>query len=199
MTRARTIGVLGAVLGVLLGIAGCAATNSAPTTSAPPQPAAAAGAQAPPTAGAGSCHYRGAPIGGEGPCGRILIRGEVDPRVRADTLRSTICSAGWSKQTRPPVQVTEPITKERFRAYAVTTPLQSVELDHLLPIALGGNTSVANLWPQPWDGTDGAHVKDVLEARLAAMVCAGQLPLATAQHDIATDWVAAYHKYVGPN
>jgi hypothetical protein len=193
MTRTRTIGVLGAVLGVLLGIAGCAATTSAATTPAPPKPAAAAGAQAPPTAGAGSCHSRGALPDA------VCTPGEADPRVRADTLQSTICSAGWAKQTRPPVQVTKPIKKERFRAYAVTTPLQSVELDHRVPIALGGNTSVANLWPQPWDGTDGAHVKDVLEARLAAMVCAGQLPLATAQHDIATDWVAAYHKYVGPN
>lgn len=193
MTRTRTIGVLGAVLGVLLGIAGCAATTSAATTPAPPKPAAAAGAQAPPTAGAGSCHYRGALPDA------VCTPGEADPRVRGDALRSTICSAGWAKQTRPPVQVTKPIKKERFRAYAVTTPLQSVELDHRVPIALGGNTSVANLWPQPWDGTDGAHVKDVLEARLAAMVCAGQLPLATAQHDIATDWVAAYHKYVGPN
>jgi hypothetical protein len=27
------------------------------------------------------------------------------------------------------------------------------------------------------------------------MVCAGTLDLATAQHDIATDWIAAYKKY----
>ncbi len=26
-------------------------------------------------------------------------------------------------------------------------------------------------------------------------VCAGQLDLKTAQHDIATDWIAAYKKY----
>ena len=27
-------------------------------------------------------------------------------------------------------------------------------------------------------------------------MCAGQLPLDTAQRDIATDWIAAYHAYV---
>jgi len=193
MTRTRTIGIPGAVLGVLLGIAGCAATTPAATTPRPPQPAAAAGAQAPPTAGAGSCHSRGALPDA------VCTPGEADPRVRADTLRSTICSAGWAKQTRPPGTGDGTDQEGAVAGLRGNHPLQSVELDHLVPIALGGNTSVANLWPQPWEGTDGAHVKDVLEARLAAMVCAGQLPVATAQHDIATDWVAAYHKYVGPN
>ena len=27
------------------------------------------------------------------------------------------------------------------------------------------------------------------------MVCGGQVDLATAQHDISTDWIAAYRKY----
>ena len=31
------------------------------------------------------------------------------------------------------------------------------------------------------------------------MVCAGQLDIATAQHDIATDWIEAFKKYIGPN
>jgi len=160
MTRTRTIGVLGAVLGVLLGIAGCAAT-----TSAPPQLAAAAGAQAPPTAGAGSCHYRGALPDA------VCTPGEADPRVRADTLRSTICSAGCSPWNS---------TISYQLLWAAT---------HLLPIS-GPNRGTGPTVPTS---------KTWLEARLAAMVCAGQLPLATAQHDIAADWVAAYHKYVGPN
>jgi hypothetical protein len=29
------------------------------------------------------------------------------------------------------------------------------------------------------------------------MVCAGKVPLDTARHDMATDWLAAYRKYVG--
>jgi len=188
MTRTRTIEVLGAVLGVLPGIAGCAAT-----TSAPPQPAAAAGAQAPPTAGAGSCHYRGALPDA------VCTPGEADPRVRADTLRSTICSAGWAKQDPPPGTGDGTDQERAVPGLRGNHPAAVRGTRPSRTNCRGGNTSVANLWPQPWDGTDGAHVKDVLEARLAAMVCAGQLPLATVQHDIATDWVAAYRKYVGPN
>ena len=40
-----------------------------------------------------------------------------------------------------------------------------------------------------------ARVKDELERLLPNLVCAGTLPLATAQRDMATDWIAAYKKY----
>ena len=52
----------------------------------------------------------------------------------------------------------------------------------------------ANWHPGPWN----AHVKDKLEDRLHALVCAGRLPLEQAQREIAADWIAAYEKYVGP-
>jgi hypothetical protein len=41
-------------------------------------------------------------------------------------------------------------------------------------------------------------VKDSLEARLHALVCSGKLDLKTAQQAIATNWLAAYNRYVGP-
>jgi len=37
-----------------------------------------------------------------------------------------------------------------------------------------------------------------VEDRLHALVIRGELDLKTAQHEIATDWIAAYKKYVGP-
>jgi hypothetical protein len=39
-------------------------------------------------------------------------------------------------------------------------------------------------------------VKDVLERRLHNLVCAGKVDLKTAQHEIATDWIKAYQKYI---
>ena len=39
-------------------------------------------------------------------------------------------------------------------------------------------------------------MKDVLERRLHNLVCAGKVDLKTAQHEIATDWIKAYQKYV---
>jgi hypothetical protein len=116
--------------------------------------------------------------------------------VTQDNIASTICVPGWSKQVRPPASVTEPIKQERMRAYGVTSPAKSVELDHEIPIGVGGATSTANLWPQPRDGDAGANKKDELEARLHDLVCALDLPLAQAQDEIASDWLAAYRKYV---
>ena len=69
-------------------------------------------------------------------------------------------------------------------------------MDHLISLELGGSNSIRNLWPesrrtQPWN----AWVKDALENKLHRMVCTGQLDLKVAQHDIATNWIAAYKKY----
>ncbi|MGC2279702.1 MAG: hypothetical protein WA603_06770, partial [Candidatus Acidiferrales bacterium] len=44
-----------------------------------------------------------------------------------------------------------------------------------------------------------AHRKDALEEYLHQLVCAGKLDLPTAQHDIATNWIAAYKKYFHTN
>ena len=41
-----------------------------------------------------------------------------------------------------------------------------------------------------------AHAKDALEERLQYMVCDKQIDLASAQRQIATDWIAAYKKYL---
>jgi hypothetical protein len=52
------------------------------------------------------------------------------------------------------------------------------------------------LWPQSYTATVwNAHVKDALEDRLRDLVCDGQLDLATAQREIAANWVEAYKKY----
>jgi hypothetical protein len=72
------------------------------------------------------------------------------------------------------------------------------EIDHLIPLCLGGSDDLSNLWPPPrlsiepiWN----AEAKDRLERLLCDMVCAGQIDIATAQAAFASDWIAAYHKY----
>jgi len=77
---------------------------------------------------------------------------------------------------------------------------EDYEIDYLIAPRLGGTEDIRNLWPEPyrtrmWN----AHVKDALEERLHEMVCRGELDLLTAQHDIATDWIAAYKKYFHTN
>ena len=77
--------------------------------------------------------------------------------------------------------------------------LRDYELDHLVPLGLGGAPAdPRNLWLEPRHPADGwdADRKHELEAELSRLVCAGKLSLADAQHAIATDWIAAYRRYV---
>ena len=55
------------------------------------------------------------------------------------------------------------------------------------------SNSAKNLWPQK---VADAHRKEVLEDRLRELVISGRLDLRTAQQAIASDWIAAYQKYV---
>jgi hypothetical protein len=69
--------------------------------------------------------------------------------------------------------------------------------NHLIPLELGGASTVANLWPEQRAGARGAARKDDLENALKRQVCSGALSLAAAQRDIASDWEGAYRIYVG--
>jgi anti-sigma factor RsiW len=75
-------------------------------------------------------------------------------------------------------------------------PQAEYELDYLITPELGGAPDARNLWPQRYDVPGwNARVKDQLEQLLPSLVCAGEVDLATAQQEIATDWIAAYRKY----
>ncbi len=93
---------------------------------------------------------------------------------------------------RPPTSVTDRIKLERIAAYGLPRPPSLYELDHLIPLELGGApAAVANLWPEPYASRSGARSKDVVENRLRDEVCAGALTLAAAQHAIASNWETA--------
>jgi hypothetical protein len=91
------------------------------------------------------------------------------------------------------VSVTEPIKRQQMVAYGLQgQPLSTIELDHLIPLELGGASDVANLWPEPWNGDANAHMKDAVENFLNREVCRGTIALVEAQRQIATDWLAVY-------
>ena len=123
---------------------------------------------------------------------------DADGMTPGDTLDVTvsdICTPGYSKRVR---DVPGAVKQQVYAEYGIRShkPHQ-YEIDHLISLELGGSNSVKNLWPQsyltqPWN----AKVKDALENELHRRVCSHQVDLATAQHEIATDWIAAYRKYV---
>jgi len=74
---------------------------------------------------------------------------------------------------------------------------QFFQVDHLIPLALGGTNAMSNLWPQQYAGSRGAAAKDQLEGQLRGLVCSGTLTLKAAQVAIADNWWAAYGRYMG--
>jgi hypothetical protein len=104
--------------------------------------------------------------------------GATNPAVTQATLTATVCHPGWSTKQRPRLDA---VKRERMTAYGVTGT-SKYELDHLVPISVGGALAdTHNLFPEPWDGPHGAHAKDVVEARVHRQLCAGQLTLGDAQ------------------
>jgi hypothetical protein len=126
--------------------------------------------------------------------------GADNPNVTQDTIQQTICVSGYTKTIRPPTSYTEPLKKQQIAQYGYSdTNLANYEEDHLIALEDGGSpTDPANLWPQPRNTTPwNASKKDTLEFVLHQMVCSGQITLAEARQALATDWVAAYQKFVG--
>ncbi len=199
---------LPAILAVLLLAAACA---SSPAQPAAPGPASSGSATtpglaaAPPTAtpapvagglqqiadegtvtytlipAPGNCHARDS---GKLPDPRCTP-GSADPAVTQATIGSTICVRGWTATVRPPSAETTALKHDvAYPAYSVPPGTVS-ELDHLVPLELGGSNDITNLWPETGPVP---NAKDPVENDLRADVCAGQLTLTAAQQAIAADW-----------
>ena len=144
----------------------------------------------------------GAPAIASGPVLPIakVTPGAINPNVNQSNIYSTICVSGFTKTIRPPSSYTHDLkvsqlsgTYSRYH----DTNTRNFEEDHLISLEVGGAPyDVRNLWPEPYKNTTGARTKDRLENRLHQLVCSGQLKLRTAQRAIATNWWAAYLKYV---
>jgi hypothetical protein len=127
----------------------------------------------------------------------ILPDPKLTPGDAFEVSASDVCTPGYAKKVRnvPPAEKTQV-----YREYGISEHRpHEYEVDHLISLELGGSNSIRNLWPEsyrthPWN----ARVKDRLENKLHELVCSGQLDLKTAQQAIASNWIEAYKKYVGP-
>ena len=84
---------------------------------------------------------------------------QENPRVTQANIKSTICKKGYTASVRPPRIYTEPLKKKDIALYGLAdTQLKAYELDHLIPLEVGGNpTDPQNLWPEPYTGEWGAQ------------------------------------------
>jgi len=117
----------------------------------------------------------------------------LTPGLAMPVSRDQLCSATPAKNAFVPAA----LRRQVFAEYGIQqAEPQAYEVDYLITPALGGADDIRNLWPQSYTSTVwNAKVKDALEDRLHDLVCEGQVDLATAQRDIAADWVTAYKKY----
>lgn len=107
-----------------------------------------------------------------------------------------ICTPGYSSSVR---NVPQSEKDQAFAEYGVTTHTAlTYEVDHLVPLELGGSNTIANLWPESAEPRPGFHEKDQVENYLHDQMCAGKIDLTTAQIEIATNWLAVYQQIKAP-
>lgn len=124
-----------------------------------------------------------------------LTPGLADPALTKEVL----CAPGFT--TRRVRNVPSAEKRKVYARYGMTphkgtcASKEGCEVDHLIPLTIGGSNDVTNLWPQPYRGKWSAHVKDRLENKLRGWVCHGDLDLGEAQRAIATDWISMYKEH----
>jgi|SRR5690349_4149264 len=120
----------------------------------------------------------------------------VTPGVVRTTNAAEICASTF--RTKPYRNTTQHTKDQVYLEYLVKRNAGvckgNCEVDHLIPLELGGLDDIKNLWPQPSQPKPGFHEKDKLENYLRAQVCADKMSLTDAQKAISTDWYTAYLK-----
>ena len=143
-------------------------------------------------------HHGAAPIAADQSNAPLLPDSKMTPGATLPVTRDDICVPGYTQKVR---NVPADVKRQIYTEYGIPSHKPGeYEVDHLISLELGGSNSIKNLWPQsyltqPWN----AHVKDALENELHSEVCSGTLDLAAAQHEISTDWIAAYKKHFHTN
>jgi hypothetical protein len=108
-----------------------------------------------------------------------------------------ICGAGFRTSAIRNVPQSEKFAVEKEYGLEPAFYGRTIEIDHIVPLELGGSNSLVNLFPEPGAGTANYRVKDRLENRLRELVCAGTLSLGTARVRIVSNWEALYRQVFG--
>jgi hypothetical protein len=123
-----------------------------------------------------------------------------DPALTPGAVRTTdtseICSTGtrqlrhWSRDRDDRIMAEYGLPGGAHPDY---------EIDHLVPLGVGGADDDRNLWPEPRRSVEpvwNAERKDELEWKLRELVCSGALGVRQAQKAFADDWTEAYRRFV---
>lgn len=109
-----------------------------------------------------------------------------------EATTNDICVSGYTKGVR---NVPAALKHAVYAEYGVKHREKGeYEVDHLIPLELGGSNDIANLFPEAAEPRPGFHEKDKVENYLHDQVCSGKMDLRAAQSAIANDWLSVYQK-----
>ncbi len=115
----------------------------------------------------------------------------------AGLTTAVICSPTFRTSTIRDVPQSEKYAVETEYGMVAALYGHTIEIDHIVPLELGGSNVIANLFPEPGSGGANYHVKDLLENKLHDLVCSGSMTLRAAQRGIAVNWEALYTQVLG--
>jgi hypothetical protein len=106
--------------------------------------------------------------------------------IFANATVSEICTPGYAQKVR---NVSQAEKDKVYAEYGISThSTGSYEVDHEIPLEIGGSNDIKNLWPELSTGSYNSYMKDKVENYLHDQVCSGKIPLKEAQTEIATNW-----------
>jgi hypothetical protein len=126
-----------------------------------------------------------------------IARGALpDPKCTPGAVMTMDLEVICHQSTKVRRHVSAVVHRRAFSDYGLVFPQPrgAFEVDHLIPLELGGDNTIENLWAEAAEPRPGFHEKDRVENYLHEKVCAGEMKVAEAQHLIATDWLSVWSK-----
>jgi hypothetical protein len=115
------------------------------------------------------------------------------PGATAKVKMDQLCAPDFAASLKP---VSNWQRAEALGRYGLRPDGFSGELDHLVPVSLGGSNDPDNLWPFAASGSFTFEAKQALAIKVHDMVCAGKLSLKDAQDAFRKDWTQAYQQHM---
>ena len=115
------------------------------------------------------------------------------PGAKSKANEAQVCAADFEASVKPMAKWQREQALER---YGKRPEDFTGDLDHLIPLSLGGTNDPDNIWPLPSNKDMGPEQKKALDLKLHELVCNKTITLKAAQDAIKKDWVKAYNEYV---
>ena len=117
------------------------------------------------------------------------------PGATAKVKMEQLCAPDFAQSVKP---VSAWQRSQALERYGLRADGFSGELDHLVPVSLGGSNDPDNLWPFHASGVFTLEAKQALASKLQGLVCARKLSLKDAQDAFRKDWTMAYQVQMKP-